>query len=474
MVVITHEADVAAHAKQRLRMHDGRIVSDERLAAVTESAAPLEAQGDRIMSIPEAAKFAWRGVHGEQGSILPHHARGDDRRRRSDHPGRRRLRRGRQRHRATINSLGTNTLTITPGTTSALPGSGGPFARPSAQADSPDGTLTRAATLTIEDAGALQDPGRAPDVLRVAPVVNATRVTATLAAASQTVETTVGTTPAYLAINNETIAQGRAFSQSDFDTHSRVLLVGPTVATALAGGDGSAILNQVVRLNGKEFTVIGLLQAKGSTGPQDSDDRVIAPATAVQDHLAGYGNLSSISAQATSSDTVDAAQRQIEVILDGRHRTSPDDRDYTVISSATFLNAANTITGTFTILLGAIAGISLFVGGIGVMNIMLVTVTERTREIGIRRAIGAERSSIVTQFLIEAAMICGIGGIIGILIGTLGSRIAGKLLMQMDIWPSLNITVGAFVLSVTLGILFGIYPAAKASKLQPVEALRAE
>ncbi|MPN42731.1 Macrolide export ATP-binding/permease protein MacB [bioreactor metagenome] len=124
--------------------------------------------------------------------------------------------------------------------------------------------------------------------------------------------------------------------------------------------------------------------------------------------------------------------------------------------------------------MGGIAAISLLVGGIGIMNIMLVTVTERTREIGIRRAIGAERSSIVTQFLIEAAMICGIGGIIGILIGTLGSRIAGRLLMQMDIWPSLNITLGAFALSVALGILFGIYPAAKASKLQPVEALRAE
>ena len=124
--------------------------------------------------------------------------------------------------------------------------------------------------------------------------------------------------------------------------------------------------------------------------------------------------------------------------------------------------------------LGGIAAISLLVGGIGIMNIMLVTVTERTREIGIRRAIGAERSSIVTQFLIEAAMICGMGGIIGIAIGTVGTRIAGKLLIKIDIWPSVGITLGAFLLSVALGILFGIYPAAKASKLQPVEALRAE
>ena len=126
------------------------------------------------------------------------------------------------------------------------------------------------------------------------------------------------------------------------------------------------------------------------------------------------------------------------------------------------------------LILGGIAAISLLVGGIGIMNIMLVTVTERTREIGIRRAIGAQRSSIVTQFLIEAAMLCGIGGIIGIAIGTVGTRIAGKFLVQMDIWPSPGITLGAFALSVALGVLFGIYPAAKASRLQPVEALRAE
>ena len=126
------------------------------------------------------------------------------------------------------------------------------------------------------------------------------------------------------------------------------------------------------------------------------------------------------------------------------------------------------------VVLGGIAAISLLVGGIGIMNIMLVTVTERTREIGIRRAIGAERSSIVTQFLIEAAMLCGIGGIIGIAFGTLATRLAGRLLIQIDIWPSVTITLGAFALSVALGVLFGIYPAAKSSKLQPVESLRAE
>ena len=145
-----------------------------------------------------------------------------------------------------------------------------------------------------------------------------------------------------------------------------------------------------------------------------------------------------------------------------------------VYSESQWQQDSNEYMNMISLVLGGIASISLVVGGIGIMNIMLVTVTERTREIGIRRAIGAERSAIVTQFLIEAAMLCGIGGVIGIGIGTLGTRAAGRLLMQIDIWPSAGITLCAFLLSVVLGILFGIYPAAKASKLQPVEALRAE
>ena len=145
-----------------------------------------------------------------------------------------------------------------------------------------------------------------------------------------------------------------------------------------------------------------------------------------------------------------------------------------VDSNNQWQNSYNEQATMMSVVLGGIAAISLLVGGIGIMNIMLVTVTERTREIGIRRAIGAERSSIVTQFLIEAAMLCGIGGIIGIAFGTLATRLAGRLLIQIDIWPSVTITLGAFALSVALGVLFGIYPAAKASKLQPVEALRAE
>ena len=170
-------------------------------------------------------------------------------------------------------------------------------------------------------------------------------------------------------------------------------------------------MNKTINLNGHSFTVIGILTAKGSIGPQDQDDRILAPATAVQDTLSGYQNLSFISVKATSADTVASAQTQVERILDARHGTTAATRDFTISSSAAILSATSSITTIFTLLLGAIAAISLVVGGIGVMNIMLVTVTERTHEIGIRKAIGAGNGDIVAQFLIEAIMLSMFGGI---------------------------------------------------------------
>jgi putative ABC transport system permease protein len=422
------------------------------------------------MNIPEASKFAWRGVTANKArsaltmlgvmigvaAVIILVAVGSG---------------AGASVTATLNSLGTNTLTITPGSgTSSFFGAGS-VGGTGSSARSEDGTETRQARLTMADAEALSDPELASAVGSVAPVVSAASVSATLGSASHTISSSVGTTPSYLSINNEEIAKGRAFSQSDLDTHSRVLLMGPTVAKALVGGDGSAIVDQVIRLNGKEFTVIGLLEAKGSTGPQDQDDRIIAPATAVQDHLAGYGNLSSISVQAVSADSVDTAQAQIESILDGRHRTTSDDRDYTVTNSAVFLDAANTITGTFTILLGAIAAISLLVGGIGVMNIMLVTVTERTREIGIRKAIGAGRGDITLQFMLEAVILSVLGGIAGILFGYLVCQIevAG---FRAVIEPYSVALAFGFALAV--GLFFGIYPATRAASLRPIDALRYE
>lgn len=375
----------------------------------------------------------------------------------------------------TLSSLGTNTLTIRPGSSAGTGfgggGGGGVVGSTDSTTDTGTGTDTRAATLTMADSEALSDRERAPDVLAVAPVVSASSVTATYESASHSVATTTGSTAAYLSINNDTVASGRVFSDADYAAHSRVLLIGPTVAKALVGGDGSGILNKTIRLNGKTFTVIGILEAKGSSGFTDSDDVIIAPATAIQDHLAGYGNLNSISVQATSADTVDDAQAQIESILDARHHTTAADRDFNVSNSATFLDAASSITGIFTILLGAIAGISLFVGGIGVMNIMLVTVTERTREIGIRKAIGAGKYDIISQFLLEAVLLSVLGGVAGIALG--------YLICQIEIAGFKAVVAGysvalAFSFALAVGLIFGIYPAMRAASLKPIDALRYE
>jgi len=380
-----------------------------------------------------------------------------------------------------ISSLGANTLTIsssTSGTGGRGGGGGGggfgggggmPGGTSSASTDT--GTKTKSTSLSVADAEALVDPADAPDVLAVAPVVSASSVVATYSGASHTVTTTTGSTSAYLTINNDTVSSGRTFTDSDENTHARVVLVGTTVAEDLAGGTGSGVLDQVVQLNGSSFTVVGILTTKGSTGPQDQDDRIIAPLTAVQDTLSGYGALSSISVKATSADTVTTAETEVETILDGRHGTTSSNRDYTVSSASSFISAATSSTKTFTVLLGAVAAISLLVGGIGVMNIMLVTVTERTREIGVRKAIGAGKGDIVAQFIVEAVLLSVFGGLAGVVVGLVGSQftIVG---VQPVVAP--YSVVLAFGFAVTVGLFFGLYPANRAASLRPIDALRYE
>lgn len=224
-------------------------------------------------------------------------------------------------------------------------------------------------------------------------------------------------------------------------------------------------------MNGSAFEVVGILAEKGSTGPQDQDDRVIAPASAVQDVLAGYGALSSITVKATSAAAVESATSEVQSILDARHGVTAADRDYSVSSATSFLEAATSSNRTFTVLLGAVAAISLLVGGIGVMNIMLVTVTERTREIGIRKAIGAGRSDIVGQFLAEAVLLSVFGGAVGVVVGLVGSQftIVG---VQPVVVP--YSVVLAFGVSLVIGLFFGFYPAHRAASLRPIEALRYE
>ena len=375
---------------------------------------------------------------------------------------------------ASINQLGSNVLSVTT-TSTAGGGRAGIGAFPAfgglgqTGSGTTTGTKTRARQLTMDDARALTDTTRAPDVLGVAPVVSAQSVTAAYDGASHTVGTFTGTTTAYLSIDNDTVTVGTSFTDADYEAHRRVALVGVTVAKDLAGSDGSAIVGQTVTFNGVEYTVLGILGSKGSTGPQDSDDRVIAPASAVQDTLAGYGSLSSISVKASSATTVSAAQAEVESILDGRHGVTSADRDYSVFSASSILSAATSSSATLTILLGVVAAISLLVGGIGVMNIMLVSVTERTREIGIRKAIGAGRGDIVSQFLLEAALLSLFGGLIGVAVGLAGAQFS--ILGVKPVVEPYSVAF-AFGVAIATGLVFGIYPANRAASLRPIEALR--
>ena len=275
----------------------------------------------------------------------------------------------------------------------------------------------------------------------------------------------------YSACNNFQIERGRDLSLLDIKNYKQVCVLGARAAQTFF--NYADPVGKEIQVNGIPFTVVGVYKEKDPDSMWSMDNIIVFPYTDSRT-LSPGGQMSEFSVRAKDADAAVEATSRIIGFLTGLMGQNQEKGWYSVQSENQWQQSNNEYATMMSLVMGGIAAISLLVGGIGIMNIMLVTVTERTREIGIRRAIGAERISIVTQFLIEAAMICGIGGVIGILIGTLGSRVAGQMLMQMEIWPSVNITVGAFVLSVALGILFGIYPAAKASKLQPVEALRAE
>jgi putative ABC transport system permease protein len=334
-----------------------------------------------------------------------------------------------------------------------------------------NGTRTQTPQLTLDDAEALVDPANAPDVVSVAPVVTSSSLVASYGSAAHTVGTFTGSAPSYLNNNNDTVATGAAFTDTDYTSHNRVALLGTTVATDLVGGDGTSAVGKSVDFNGVEFQVVGILGAKGSQGPQDQDDRIIAPLTAVQDVITGYGNLNSISVKASSADTVSAAQAEVTQILAERHHVTVDSPDFQIFNPSSIQAAVTSTVSIFTLLLGAVAGISLLVGGIGVMNIMLVTVTERTREIGIRKAIGAQRADIVGQFLIEAVLLSMAGGLIGVVIGVSVGQlsISG---FQLVVAP--YSVVLAFGVSVAIGLFFGAFPASRAASLRPIDALRYE
>jgi putative ABC transport system permease protein len=334
-----------------------------------------------------------------------------------------------------------------------------------------NGTQSSVSQLTTKDVTALGDKTQAPDLKAIAPVVTEAAVTATYSGATYTPSQFVGTNADYLSIRDYTVASGVAFTNDDVTSRNRVALLGQTVVTNLFGAQSP--IGATVQFNGIDFHVIGVLTPKGSDGAQDQDDVVITPITAVQDTLAGANApLSQITIEARSRGAMtDAADEVTTVLLATHHITDPTAADFQVLNQATLLSTANSTNSVFTVLLGAVAAISLLVGGIGVMNIMLVTVTERTREIGIRKAIGARRIDILGQFLSEAALISILGGVTGIAAGLIGSQFK---IVGVQPVVQLYAVVLAFSVGVGVGVFFGFYPANRAAALRPIDALRYE
>jgi putative ABC transport system permease protein len=364
-----------------------------------------------------------------------------------------------------ISSLGTNLLFITPGATT----SGGVRT----QAGS-------ASTLTAEDAEAI-----AEEVPQVSLVASEASTRAQVVAGGQNANTQVtGVTPDYQQVRNWEIAQGEFITAEQVTSRSLVAVLGATTAQNLFGD--SDPLGQTLRVNNTTLRVVGVLEAKGSGGMGNSDDVIFVPLSTAQTRLnraqtaSGGRTVSQINVQLVdeSSATSDAAVAAIGDLLLERHRKA--EADFTVRSQEDLLATATAVGGFITIFLGAVAGISLLVGGIGIMNIMLVSVTERTREIGIRKAIGARRQDILWQFLIEATMVSLVGGAIGILIGAGGSRLlngirfGGPQAQPVQTVVSLDAVLLAFTVSALIGLFFGVYPAVKASRLHPIQALRYE
>ncbi len=354
-----------------------------------------------------------------------------------------------------ISSLGTNVLMIFP------------------QASSSGGVRMEAGSsqrMTIEDLKAVEE--RCPSVAYITPQV---RTSGQLVAGNTNWRTSVyGVYPAYFDIRALKLMSGNIFTMSDDRSATKVCIIGQTVVTNLFG-EGSDPVGNYIRINKIPFKIIGITEKKGQNAfGQDQDDIVIAPFSTVQKRMMAITHIQSMLASAVSESAIPVATQEITEVLKAKHNLGPsEDPDFTIRTQTDIANAATATSGILTILLATIASISLLVGGIGIMNIMLVSVTERTREIGIRMSVGARGRDVLLQFLIEALLISLIGGFIGISLGVIASQmIAG--ILQWPITISAESILMSFFFSSAIGIFFGWYPARKAASLNPIEALRYE
>jgi putative ABC transport system permease protein len=361
-----------------------------------------------------------------------------------------------------ITALGSNLLTVSPGSTTSSAGIRGGFGS--------------ASTLTVGDANALASKTVAPDVAAVAPTTSESE--SLVAGTTNWTTTVVGSNPSWLTVRGRSMTEGRFIAGHDLATRADVVVLGSTTAEELFGARDA--VGQSVSIAGVPMEVIGVLNTVGSSGTSttaDQDDQAIVPMTTAATQLFGGTSrdaVSDILVQSTSSSTLSAAYQEVNGELDNLHGiTDTADADFTVTPNTSLVGAATSVDRTLTVLLGGIAGISLLVGGIGVMNIMLVSVTERIREIGLRKALGATPRAIRRQFLVEASVLGFVGGLLGAGLGLLGAWILPHFISN-PIAISLAATVGAIVVAIGIGMAFGVYPASRAARMAPIDALRSE